>query len=145
MSAQTQEEWRRKKESLMERGIEYCLASYVDIHGIPKAKSVPLEHFETTMGGSELFTGAALEGLGQRPNYEINLYELPDKELHERGIRLLPRTLLEAVEAFERDELAREVFGPDLHHAFCELKYAEWWGYHNRVSDWERDHYLTKF
>lgn len=58
---------RRQKEALLEKGVKYCLASYVDIHGIPKAKTVPIEHFERMMRGSELFTGAALDGLGQGP------------------------------------------------------------------------------
>ncbi|MHB1418343.1 MAG: type III glutamate--ammonia ligase, partial [Bacillota bacterium] len=65
-----------------------------------------------------------------------------EKELHERGIRILPRTLLEAVEAFERDELAREIFGIGLHKAFCELKSKEWWDYHNTVSSWEIERYI---
>jgi glutamine synthetase len=45
--------------------VRYCLPAYVDIHGVLKSKSVPIAHFERAMRGSELFTGAALEGLGQ--------------------------------------------------------------------------------
>jgi glutamine synthetase len=98
---------------------------------------------------SALALAAGLEGIEQKidpgPNYEINLYDLSDQELRERGIRLLPRTLLEAAECFEGDALAKEVFGEDLHRAFCDIKYAEWWDYHNHVSDWEIEEYLTKF
>ena len=61
------EEWDRKREELRERGIEYCLSAYVDVHGIPKAKAVPIDHFGQMMSGSELFTGAAIDGLGQGP------------------------------------------------------------------------------
>ena len=53
------------KRALEESGVRYCLPAYVDIHGIPKSKSVPIGHFERAMRGSELFTGAALDGLGQ--------------------------------------------------------------------------------
>ena len=53
------------KQDLEAKGVQYCLPAYVDIHGIPKSKSVPIAHFERAMRGSELFTGAALEGLGQ--------------------------------------------------------------------------------
>lgn len=49
-------------------GVKYCLPAYVDIHGIPKCKSVPISHLGRAMRGSELFTGAALEGLGQDIN-----------------------------------------------------------------------------
>ena len=57
-----------QKRRLEERGVRYCLAAYVDVHGIAKTKSVPIAHFERMMRGSELFTGAALDGLGQAPN-----------------------------------------------------------------------------
>ncbi len=58
---------RETMESLMKKGVEYCLPFYVDVHGIPKTKSVPVSHFDRMMRGSELFTGAALDGLGQGP------------------------------------------------------------------------------
>ena len=51
--------------SLTEQGVKYALASYVDIHGICKAKAVPLTHLNQMMQGSELFTGAALDGVPQ--------------------------------------------------------------------------------
>jgi glutamine synthetase len=53
------------KTSLQERGVKYALASFVDIHGMCKAKVVPLSHFGQMMAGSELFTGAALDGVPQ--------------------------------------------------------------------------------
>ena len=60
--------WLKKKKALINSGVKYCFASYVDIHGIPKGKTVPIHHFERMMRGSELFTGAALDGLGQGPD-----------------------------------------------------------------------------
>jgi len=53
------------KESLDSQGVKYALASFVDIHGMCKAKSVPLSHLGQMMAGSELFTGAALDGVPQ--------------------------------------------------------------------------------
>jgi glutamine synthetase len=61
------ERWEARREELRERGIAYCLSAYVDMHGVPKAKAVPIDHFTQMMGGSELFTGAAIDGLGQGP------------------------------------------------------------------------------
>jgi glutamine synthetase len=60
--------FKSKQDTLKAAGVEYCLAAYVDVHGIPKAKAVPIEHFVGMMRGSELFTGAALDGLGQEPS-----------------------------------------------------------------------------
>src|ERR1019366_3260033 len=65
------------KTDLMAKGVKYCLPAYVDVHGIPKSKSVPISHFERALRGSELFTGAALEGLGQE-THEDELALHPD-------------------------------------------------------------------
>src|SRR5436190_108656 len=61
-------EYADKREELRQRGVRYCLAAYTDVHGIGKAKCVPIDHFDQMMRGSELFTGAALDGLGQEPS-----------------------------------------------------------------------------
>ncbi|MEM6669981.1 MAG: glutamine synthetase [Pseudomonadota bacterium] len=52
------------KADLVARGVKYCFATYVDIHGVPKAKCVPIEFFEKMCAGSELFTVGAMEGMG---------------------------------------------------------------------------------
>lgn len=53
---------------LLERGVKYCLAAYVDMHGIPKAKAVPITHLDNMLHASEMFTGAALDGVPQAVN-----------------------------------------------------------------------------
>lgn len=58
------------KKSLMDAGVLYLLPSYVDMHGVSKSKMVPIEHLERAMGGSELCTGAALEGVPQEVHEE---------------------------------------------------------------------------
>jgi len=75
----------------------------------------------------------------------VNMYELSDRELEERGISQLPRTLLEAVTALEQDDLGRRVMGEELYRSYVDLKKSEWWSYHNAISQWEIDEYLTKF
>jgi glutamine synthetase len=45
--------------------VKYGIASYVDVHGASKGKFVPLNHFRQMFKGSELFTGAALDGVPQ--------------------------------------------------------------------------------
>ncbi len=47
------------------KGVKYLLASYCDMHGVPKAKMVPIDHMPQMLNGSELFTGAALDGVPQ--------------------------------------------------------------------------------
>lgn len=53
---------------LERRGVRYCLPSYVDMHGVSKGKMVPIAHYAQMMGGSELCTGAALDGVPQEIN-----------------------------------------------------------------------------
>ncbi|SDU26803.1 type III glutamate--ammonia ligase [Halopseudomonas salegens] len=53
------------QQSLADKGVKHALAGYVDIHGIIKGKFVPLQHLDRMFKGSELFTGAALDGVPQ--------------------------------------------------------------------------------
>jgi len=50
---------------LAARGVRYALANFVDLHGVCKAKAVPIEHLPQMLAGSELFTGAAVDGVPQ--------------------------------------------------------------------------------
>lgn len=66
-----------QKDLLKSRGVKYCIGAYPDIHGIPKGKVVPVDHFEHFAQGSELYTGYALDGLGQSPN-DDEIASVPD-------------------------------------------------------------------
>ncbi|HLX96381.1 MAG TPA: type III glutamate--ammonia ligase [Verrucomicrobiae bacterium] len=68
---------RTLKQKLIKQGVKYCVGAYVDIHGVPKGKFVPIEHFEHFARGSELYTGYALDGLGQEPN-DDEISSVPD-------------------------------------------------------------------
>ncbi len=65
------------RDSLKAKGVKYCIGAYVDIHGVPKGKFVPIDHFLDFARGSELYTGYALDGLGQSPN-DDEIASLPD-------------------------------------------------------------------
>jgi glutamine synthetase len=70
---------------LKAKGVKYCLGAFADIHGVPKGKFVPIDHFLHFAHGSELYTGYALDGLGQRPN-DDEISSLPDLD----AITILP-------------------------------------------------------
>ena len=96
-----------------------------------------------------MFLGAGLDGIENDldpgdPEF-ANMYELSDQELEKRDIKQLPRTLMEAITAFEQDDLGRRVMGEELYRSYIDLKKSEWWSYHNAISQWEIDEYLTKF
>jgi len=96
-----------------------------------------------------MMLGAGLNGIEEDIDpgdpLDLNMYELSDAELRKMGVAELPRTLLEAIDAFAADTLSEQVMGADLRQAYMDLKYGEWWDYHNHVSDWEIDTYLTRY
>src|SRR5258706_11243391 len=65
------------RERLRGLGVKYCIGAYVDIHGVPKGKVVPIDHFEHMALGSERYTGYALDGLGQAP-HDDEITSVPD-------------------------------------------------------------------
>jgi glutamine synthetase len=60
----------------------------------------------------------------------------------ERKDRRLPRTLLEAIDAFDEDPLVRDTFPHHFVEDYLAMKRQEWEEYHSDVSPWEVDRYL---
>jgi len=63
---------------LVSAGVTSCLATFVDIHGVPKAKITPIEAFEHMCDGSELYTVGACEGMGLWGPHEDECATVPD-------------------------------------------------------------------
>ena len=53
---------------LMQQGVKYVLAQFVDIHGVAKAKSVPVAHLPGVLKEGAGFAGFAIWGVGIEPN-----------------------------------------------------------------------------
>jgi glutamine synthetase len=66
------------RDRLADAGVEYLFGAYVDIHGVPKAKCVPIAHLEGWAAGSELYTVGALEGMGDLGPNEDECVGIPD-------------------------------------------------------------------
>ncbi|MBF9033963.1 type III glutamate--ammonia ligase [Rhodobacterales bacterium HKCCE2091] len=75
---------KRLQADLAAKGVRYCIGAYVDLHGIPKGKVVPLSHLDHMAHGSERYTGYALDGLGQGPS-DDEITSIPDLD---RAIQL---------------------------------------------------------
>jgi glutamine synthetase len=73
-----------------------------------------------------------------------NLYDLGMEEIRRRGIRTLPQSLPESLDALREDEVVQEALGV-IYDEFIQIKEAEWDEYHSQVSQWEIDRYLTMF
>lgn len=99
--------------------------------------------------GAALTLAAGLEGVREKIEpgepHNDNMYLKSRQELAEMGVKHLPKTLLEAVDALAEDELAKKVFGDLMHKTYVDFKRAEWESYINHVSDWEVKQYLKFF
>jgi glutamine synthetase len=82
------------------------------------------------------------------PNAE-NLYVRSHEELSGRGLRTLPANLLEAIGALEQDDVLRGALGrgrgEDYIDYYARVKRDEWFRYHEQVTAWELNEYLTRF
>lgn len=56
----------------------------------------------------------------------------------------LPKSLLEAVEAFEQDELMQNVIGKELSQKYIQTKKREYREYCAQVTAWELEQYLYR-
>lgn len=76
--------------------------------------------------------------------HNMNLYELSEQELKDKGIEILPQNLHEALRELEKDTVLKEALGP-IAGEFLRLKHMEWVEYMRHVSDWELKSYLEFF
>jgi glutamine synthetase len=79
-----------------------------------------------------------------KPN-NTNLYEYSLEEIAKKGIKLLPQSLKEAIDALEQDKVVCGALGAELAKEFISLKRMEWVEYSRHVSEWESKRYLEFF
>lgn len=93
-----------------------------------------------------LTLAAGLEGIREEldPGDPVNAdtYKIMEDPAQRDSLQRLPRTLGEAIDAFECDDLARDVLGPEFHATFVDYKRSEWETYNTIVTEWEREQYL---
>ena len=89
---------------------------------------------------------AGLDGIerGLKPGMrnDENLYDISAEELQRRNIDLLPRSLIQAVDYLEQDEVVKQALGVDYADYYIQTKRDEWHRYHSHVGKWEHDSYL---
>jgi glutamine synthetase len=89
---------------------------------------------------SALMIAAGLEGIREGLDPGEPLQEAS----HNTDALTLPRTLIEAVEAFQADPLVHETFPAVFVREYTEMKVKEWESDHLLVSDNERQRYLLE-
>ncbi len=92
---------------------------------------------------------AGLDGLKGKgapklpPATETNVFALSDKERTQRGVKMLPRDLGEAIEAAQHSGLLRRTLGDHAFDSFINNKRIEWERFCSSVTDFEKKTYLS--
>jgi glutamine synthetase len=94
---------------------------------------------------SALMLAAGLEGIEQSLDPGDPVEDITYEWDRSQETVRLPRTLLEAIDAFADDPLVHDVFPAQFVSAYVDMKRAEWDDYHRQVGVWERQKYLLAF
>ncbi|MCX6433269.1 MAG: glutamine synthetase, partial [Actinobacteria bacterium] len=73
---------------------------------------------------------------------EDDVWSLTEAERRAMGMKPLPTSLNQAIQAMERSELVAETLGEHVFDFFLRNKQAEWEEYRRQVTQWELDRYL---
>jgi glutamine synthetase len=72
-------------------------------------------------------------------------YDLHDREREARRIRVLPKSLRQALAELEKDAVVRGALGDHVYRAFRDAKVEEYERYRRAVHPWEREAYLRVY
>ncbi|MDN5716373.1 MAG: glutamine synthetase, partial [Janibacter sp.] len=84
------------------------------------------------------------EGYELPPETEDDVWGLTDRERRAMGIKPLPASLSEAIEAMEESELVAETLGEHVFDFFLRNKRQEWADYRNQVTPFELERLLPR-
>jgi glutamine synthetase len=109
----------------------------------PAIENRGVDSAANTYLATALIVAAGLEGIEKNlhPGEPVTS-QTYDWQAPPPGATRLPRTLLEAIDAFAEDPLVHEVFAPRFVTEYTAMKNEEWDAYHAEVTDWERTRYL---
>jgi glutamine synthetase len=85
---------------------------------------------------------AGLEGIRNKTLPPVSLDE--QSQMDEVKFEILPRTLMEAIGEFEKDEFLHDVYGKELTQRLIERKKEEWNEFCEQVTAWEVEKYLDR-
>jgi glutamine synthetase len=92
---------------------------------------------------------AGLDGIMRQidpgPEFNADVGHMTAAEMTERHVQFLPRTLADALDALEQDELVCAALGPEILKHFIAVKRGELETYNTLVHEWERSTYLELY
>lgn len=92
---------------------------------------------------------AGMAGIDQNlelpPELPLSVNEMSEEQLAASGYQRLPRTMGEAIAAFEKSDLMRDTLGDYIYNFLLDNKRREWEDFCSSVTDWEKRHYYGGF
>jgi glutamine synthetase len=92
---------------------------------------------------------AGLDGIRREiplpPPIEEDLFRFDEATMAKHAVGVLPGSLNEALDEFERDEIILRAVGDHIAEWFVEAKRQEWNEYRSRVTPWEIERYLATY
>jgi len=73
---------------------------------------------------------------------EENIFEMDERQMRRKKIRVLPASLFEALQEFKKSSLMKEVLGEHIFTALIKNKTVEWQRFSTAVTDYEISNYL---
>ena len=96
-----------------------------------------------------LILAAGMDGIKNQmvPPTEMheNFTAATNNEIRNAGYETLPQTLGEAIEAYQKDDLVKEVLGDSVFEKYLNAKRQDWDSFRTCVTQWEISQYLSKF
>lgn len=90
---------------------------------------------------------AGLDGIERKlelpPEATAETLKLTDRQMLEVGYTPLPRSLKEALDAFEDSQFMKDALGEHIHSFFLKKKRNEWHKFESTITEWEIKHYLA--
>jgi glutamine synthetase len=107
-------------------------------HNRPAIENRAVDSAANTYHAAAFMLAAGLEGIRER----IHPGDPMESLSYNAPVNSLPRTLIEAIDAFQNDPLSYEVFASAFVKDYVEMKSREWEIDHLDVTDREREKYL---
>jgi glutamine synthetase len=121
-------------------------------HASPKGKRMELR-FPDSAGNQYLqfavILGMGLEGIENKIEppepVEKNIFEMSREERIKNGIKSMPGSLGQALDAFRESTLMKKILGDFMYDEFLKAKEKEWEDFRSHVTDWEIKKYLDLY
>ena len=137
--------WGRKNRSALVR-----VPLYLRGEAVKRRKRVEVRFPDPLCNPYLAFAAMALAGLdGIKKKIDPgdpvdeDVYEFSKKKMRDLGIRELPGSLKEALDALESDEVVQNALGKEVLDQFLEVKRKEWNEYSMQVTPWEYTQYFN--